>query len=131
MEVYRHALAFIRAAALIRGGLLRGHSGLAEQLDRAAVSIALNIAEGAGEFARREKARFYRIARRSATECAAILDVARELDLTDDERFRSGKEQLRVIVGSLIGLSKKMEREAPPLASPLPLPVPRLCLPSL
>jgi len=31
------------------------------------------------EFARREKARFYRMARRSATECAAILDIVQEL----------------------------------------------------
>jgi hypothetical protein len=34
---------------------------------------------------------------------------------------RSGKEQLQAIVGSLIGLGKKMEREAA-LASPLLVP---------
>ncbi len=35
----------------------------------------LDIAEGAGEFSRDEKQRFYRMARRSATETAAILDI--------------------------------------------------------
>jgi four helix bundle protein len=112
MEVYRQAMEFIRVAASIRQKLVPGHAGLADQLDRAAVSVVLNIAEGAGEFARREKARFYRIARRSATECAAILDVARELQLADAERVSHGKEQLQEIVGSLIGLGKKMESEA-------------------
>jgi four helix bundle protein len=121
MEVYQWALDFVGTASVIRETLLRRRAALADQLDRAAVSIALNIAEGAGEFARREKARFYRIARRSATECAAILDVARELHLAEEDSVRSGKEQLQAIVGSLIGLGKKMEREAA-LASPLLVP---------
>jgi len=34
----------------------------------------LNIAEGAGESSPNEKVRFYRMARRSAIECAGILD---------------------------------------------------------
>ena len=63
--------------------LPRGRAFLSDQLHRAAVSIPLNIAEGAGEFSQGEKARFYRIARRSATECAAILDVCGRLNLAD------------------------------------------------
>jgi len=39
---------------------------------RAATSVPLNIAEGAGEYSGAEKSRFYRIAKRSATECAGI-----------------------------------------------------------
>jgi len=65
----------------------------------------------------------HRIAKRSATECAAILDVARELELVDGESARPGEEQFRAIVGSLVGLGKEMEREATS-ASPVPLPVP-------
>jgi four helix bundle protein len=47
----------------------------------------LNIAEGAGEFSPSEKARFYRMARRSATECAAILHVCRRLALVEETRL--------------------------------------------
>jgi four helix bundle protein len=50
-------------------------------LVRAAPSIPLNIAEEAGEFAGREKACFYRIAGRSATESAAIRNVLARLGL--------------------------------------------------
>jgi hypothetical protein len=66
MEVYRRALVFVRTANAVRECVVSRRAGLADQLDRAAVSIALNIAEGAGEFAKREKARFYRIARLAA-----------------------------------------------------------------
>jgi len=111
MDVYRRALQFVRLAASIRHGLVPGHASLADQLDRAAVSIALNIAEGAGEFARKEKARFYRIARRSATESAAVLDVAQALELADGRDVGVGKALLLQIVGSLIGLSRRMEGE--------------------
>lgn len=52
---------------------------LKDQLRRAALSIPLNIAEGAGEFSRPEKDRFYRMARRSSSECLAALDIVGKL----------------------------------------------------
>jgi hypothetical protein len=76
------------------------------------VHEAHDIAEGAGEFARREKARFYRMARRSATECAAILDVVDELDLAQEQQLREGREQLQTIVAMLIGLVKRTESQS-------------------
>jgi hypothetical protein len=49
----------------------RGFASLRDQLDRASSSVLLNVAEGAGRFARAEKAHFYLIARGSAMESAA------------------------------------------------------------
>jgi four helix bundle protein len=74
---------------------------LADQLQRAAISVPLNIAEGAGEFSKKEKARFYRMALRSATECAAILDVCKCLNLTTDQVATSGRDLLVRIVSML------------------------------
>lgn len=51
------------------------------------LSIPLNMAEGAGEYAIDEKSRFYRMAKRSATECASILDVCRKLQLLDEQKY--------------------------------------------
>ena len=48
---------------------------LSDQLDRASLSVALNIAEGAGRSTPRERARHYTIARGSAVECLACLDL--------------------------------------------------------
>ncbi|MFT4058510.1 MAG: four helix bundle protein [Legionella sp.] len=55
-----------------------------DQLQRAGSSVVLNIAEGAGEFSMNEKIRFYRMARRSATECAGILDICMHFNLIDE-----------------------------------------------
>jgi four helix bundle protein len=84
LEVYRVAVEFLSLADELAASLPRGRAYLADQLRRAAISIQLNIAEGAGEFAPAEKARFYRMARRSATECAAIVDACTSLRLTSD-----------------------------------------------
>jgi four helix bundle protein len=52
---------------------------LLDQLKRAAISIALNIAEGGGRFTKADKCRFYVIARGSAFEVTACLELAERL----------------------------------------------------
>ncbi len=105
LDVYQTALHFVVLADDIASTVSRGRSYLADQLRRAATSIPLNIAEGAGEFSRRDKARFYRIARRSAAECAAILDVCHHLNLAADRDIASGKELLNRIAAMLTRLA--------------------------
>jgi four helix bundle protein len=75
-----------------------------DQLRRAANSIPLNIAEGAGEFLPAEKARFYRMARRSATECAGQLMVGRRLELWPRERVDGTLVLLRRVIVMLVRL---------------------------
>ena len=60
LKVYQIAIQYIALADNIAFSLPRGRSYLADQLGRAALSIVLNIAEGAGEFSKKGKARFYR-----------------------------------------------------------------------
>ena len=76
LTVYQVATEFVVLADIIIEHLPRGRAYLRDQLQRAGLSISLNIAEGAGEYFVDEKARFYRMAKRSATECAGILDVS-------------------------------------------------------
>ncbi len=66
--VYRKAVEFVAVAAAIMPTIDPRYGCLRDQLARAATSIPFNIAEGSGEFSSAEKRRFYRIARRSATE---------------------------------------------------------------
>ena len=104
LDVYSVAIDWVVLADDVVEQLPRGRGYLADQLQRAATSIALNIAEGAGEFSGPEKARFYRIARRSATECAAVLDVVRRLELTSPDRLGAGRDLLLRIVSMLTKL---------------------------
>lgn len=70
LDVYQIAIDWVSLAQDIAEALPgKGKGTLTDQLQRAASSIPLNIAEGAGEFSGAEKARFYRMAKRSVTEC--------------------------------------------------------------
>ena len=84
---------------------------LIDQLQRAALSILLNIAEGAGEFAPAEKARFYRIAQRSAIECRAALEAARKLMLMRPEHAPL-IEMAGQIYAQLVGLGRCVDPRA-------------------
>ena len=106
LDVYRVALEFVVVASEVAERMPKGRAYLADQLQRAATSIVLNIAEGTGEFAPAEKARFYRIARRSATESAAVLDVCRKLNLDDARLHAAGREHLLRIVAMLVRLCR-------------------------
>ena len=107
LDVYRAAIEFVVLANSIAEKLPRGRSHLVDQLQRAATSIPLNIAEGAGEYSSKEKARFYRMARRSATECAAILDVCETLNLVEAKEVMDARGLLMRIVAMLVGLVRK------------------------
>ena len=111
LDVYRTSLEFVAFASRLAHDLPKGNAHITKQLDRAAISIPLNIAEGAGEFSRNDKARFYRIALRSTTECAAILDVCRHLHLVPDERTDHGRSLLLRITSMLTVMAKRLGRE--------------------
>lgn len=101
LDVYQAAIDLVVLIDTVVEHLPRGRAYLADQLQRAGTSVPLNIAEGAGEYSKSEKERFYRMARRSATECAAIFDVCNRLKLTEDIRYAKGRELLLRIVAML------------------------------
>jgi len=107
LDVYRASIEFVALADDIIEGFPRGRAYLADQLQRASTSIPLNIAEGAGEFSRNDKARFYRIAKRSATECASALDVCARLEISDPAILSDGHRLLLRIVAMLVKMAKK------------------------
>lgn len=110
LDVYQAAIEWVALADDVVGDLPRGRSYLADQLRRAATSVALNIAEGAGEYCRNDKARFYRISKRSATECAAVLDVCQKLGLIKRVQYSEGRELLLRIVSMLTRMVEALGR---------------------
>lgn len=110
LDVYTAAVDFVALAHRITLALPTGHGDLADQLRRASTSVVLNIAEGAGEFSKPAKASFYRIARRSATESAAVLDVAVRLELIDRHVCEPGRDLLIRIVSMLTNMVRALHR---------------------
>jgi four helix bundle protein len=106
LEVYREAVIFVgwlseALEAAVRLGEVK------DQLDRASTSIPLNIAEGNGKYALKDRCRFFDIVHGSALECAAGLDVLVAKGKLTPEQVRPGKEHLQRIVRMLMGLIKK------------------------
>jgi len=110
LDVYGVALAFHGLAGALALG--RGLSPLRDQLDRASTSIVLNIAEGAGRRGAADRARFFAIARGSATECAAILDILRARQLATPAITSRGRSLLVRIVQMLTRLCQRLDAEA-------------------
>jgi four helix bundle protein len=71
---------------------------LHDQMERASLSVVLTIAEGAGRRSRKDKRRFYAMARGSACECAAAVDVLRHRRLAPEGACATARSlALRVI----------------------------------
>jgi len=105
LDAYRVSLEFQQLAARLCRG--KGLGALRDQLDRASVSVSLNIAEGAGRAAPLEKAHFFSIARGSATESGAALDLLLARGLVSPADHRRGRSLLIRIVSMLVGLMRR------------------------
>jgi four helix bundle protein len=79
------------------------------QIQRAAVSVPSNIAEGA-ERGGRDFQRFLRIARGSAAELRTQLYIARKIGIVRDEQFSHLISELREISRMLTVLARSLAR---------------------
>ena len=104
LDVYRCSIEFLVLSRRIRKCAARGNADLVDQLRRAAQSIPQNIAEGAGKVSRADKARYYGIARGSAMEAAAHLDVMRAEELVEARDYEQGIALLERVVAMLTRL---------------------------
>jgi len=111
LDVYREAI----GSGVRVGDFLAAISAKAaakDQLDRASTSIPLNIAEGNGKFSAKDRSRYLEVARGSALECAACLDVLLARKFVTEEQVGEQKQKLARIVQMLIGLLKKFSERA-------------------
>ena len=106
LEVYRESIAFVAWLSALLDETVRVGE-VKDQLDRASTSIPLNIAEGNGKYALKDRCRFFDIAHGSALECAAGLDVLVAKTKVKVEQVVPGKERLQRIVRMLVGLIKR------------------------
>lgn len=87
----------------------RGYGFLADQLNRASLSISANIAEGNGRFTKPDRRNFFGIARGSVQECVPLLELARRRGLLTPQTHAELKDRLEEIARMLSGLIKGLE----------------------
>ena len=111
LDVYQESISFCGWVGELLGQI-SAKAAAKNQLDRPSTSLPLNIAEGNGKFSTVDRARFLEIARGSALECAACLDVLEVRKLVAAEQILPAKERLVRIVNMLMGMLKRFSGRA-------------------
>jgi four helix bundle protein len=107
--VYQKSVDFADKICATTEKFSRGYGFLVDQLNRAALSIAANIAEGNGRFTKADRKNFFIIARGSVQECVPLLELARRRNLVDEPKHSELKSQLEEISRMLAGLISGLE----------------------
>ena len=109
LHVYQKAIDFADEVCSLTEQFPKGYGFLSNQLNRAFLSIAANIAEGNGRFTKPDRKNFFGIVRGSAQECVPLLELACRRRLINAENPMRLKDQLEEIARMLSGLIKGLE----------------------
>ena len=103
LDVYQLALKFHAGVMSLIPN--KGQRNLRDQMERASLSIVLNLAEGAGRCTPPERRRHFIIALGSVYECAAILDILRLRRIAPPSRCSNARNYAVRIAQMLARLS--------------------------
>ena len=110
LEVYKRTIVFIDVIYKITRNFPKSELyGLSSQLQRAATSIALNIAEGQGRHHSKDFQRFLRMAIGSMHETIVCLDLARQQGYIKEEIYQKLYREAEQITKMLHGLRKSIQ----------------------
>ena len=110
LDVYQKAVDFADRITDLTGQFPRGYRFLTDQLNRAALSVATNLAEGNGRFTKADRKSFFTIARGSARECVPLLELARRKGFVEESAIIDLRTELEVIAKMISGLIKGLEK---------------------
>ena len=109
LKVYQKALGLSTEVRRITKGFPKDELyGLISQFRRAADSIVLNVAEGAGNSSRKEFARFLDFSIRSGFECIGCLEIAFANEYLAKEKYEISLSAVNEIIAMLYGLKKSL-----------------------
>jgi four helix bundle protein len=115
LNVYQVQLQFVRWVDQLLEEVRRQAPGktreVRNQLDRASLSVLLNIAEANGKRQRRTRAKSFDDARGSTSESAACLDAFVAKSVCREDRVREGKELLERVYAMLTKLIERFGAE--------------------
>ena len=109
LDVYRKAIDLTEVIINLTEEFPKGYYFLTDQLNRASLSIATNIAEGNGRFTKADRRNFFIIARGSIQECVPLLEIAKRKQFIDDVKLSELLNQLETISKMISGLINGLE----------------------
>jgi four helix bundle protein len=107
LEVYQKPVTLADQVAESTQGFQRGFGFLADQLNRAALSITTNLAVGNGR--KPDRKNFFIIARGSVQECVPLLEVASRRGLIDEAKHQLFRQELETIAKMISGFINCLE----------------------
>lgn len=111
LQVYKKALAYSKFVRQTTKRFPKDELfGLTSQFRRAADSIVLDIAEGAGNSSNKEFSKFLGYSIRSGFECLGCSDIAIENDFIDDPTYTELSNRANELIAMLYGLQKSLLR---------------------
>jgi len=113
LDVWKRSIDFVVTVYKMTESFPRDERfGLISQIRRAAVSVAANIAEGAGRHTSKEFKYFLSNAQGSVSELATELLIAQRLGYLKIEAFDIGNMELTSIGRMIFGLSRSLSRDS-------------------
>ena len=110
LEVYQKSVNLAEKISNITEKFPRKTYYLTDQLNRASLSVAANIAEGNGRWHKNDRKQFFWIARGSVQECVPILEICLRKELIDKSMHKELKEEIEIIAKMLSGLIKGIDK---------------------
>ena len=110
LQVYQKAVDFADQVLALSEQFPRGYGFLADQLNRASLSIAANIAEGNGRFTKADRKHFFVIARGSVQECVPLLEVTKRRGLLSESDWETRYQDLEVLAKMISGLIAGLDK---------------------
>jgi four helix bundle protein len=111
LDVYQKALTLTKEIRQVAKNFPREELfGLTSQFKRAGDSIALNLAEGAGNKSNKEFIKFLGYSIRSGFECLCCLDIALENSFIKESTHKDVFFRVNEIIAMLYGLQKHLSK---------------------
>ena len=112
LKVYQQAMLLVAEIYRLTS-LFPSHekNGLTNQIQRAAISVPSNIAEGMGRFSIKERIHFLDIANGSLMEVMCQMEVALLLGYISQDQFNKQELSISETAKMLIGLRKSLEEK--------------------
>lgn len=109
LKVWQRAMDFVTEIYRVSARFPRSEQfGLTDQIRRAAISVPLNIAEGAGAGSNAEFRRFLSYALRSTYEVMTALEIAQRLGYCSLEKTQELLDEADEIAAMIVGLSRSL-----------------------